>query len=59
MLPSTVTLANKSLAAFVTPWFLLLTALVGLNQSACLSFGACPSSLLLIRAFRFRKGCAR
>lgn len=59
LLAGTVTLASAALAAFVTPWFLLLTAFVGLNQWAYVSFGACPSSLLLVRAFGFRKGCAQ
>jgi hypothetical protein len=59
LLAGTVTLASASLAAFVTPWFLLLTAFVGLNQWAYVSFGACPSSLLLVRTFGFQKGCAR
>jgi hypothetical protein len=59
LLAGTVTLASAALAAFVTPWFLLLTAFVGLNQWAYVSFGACPSSLFLVRAFGLRKGCAQ
>ena len=47
------------LAALVSPWFLLLTAFVGFNQWAFTAFGACPSSLLLARAFGFRKGCVQ
>ena len=59
LLAGTVTLASAALAALVSPWFLLLTAFVGLNQWAYVAFGACPSSLLLARAFGFRKGCVQ
>jgi hypothetical protein len=59
LLAGTVTLASALLAATVSPWFLLLTVFVGLNQWAYVAFGACPSSLLLARAFGFRKGCAQ
>ena len=59
LLAGTVTLASAVLAALVSPWFLLLTAFVGLNQWAYVAFGACPSSLLLARAFGFRKGCVQ
>lgn len=37
------------LAALVSPWFLLLTAFVAVNQLAFVAFGNCPSSLLLRR----------
>ena len=59
LLAGTVTLASAALAALVSPWFLLLTAFVGLNQWAYVAFGACPSSLLLTRVFGFRKGCVQ
>ncbi len=59
LLAGTVTVASAVLAAFVTPWFLLLTAFVGLNQWAYVVFGACPSSLVLARVFGFRKGCVQ
>ncbi len=45
----TVTLLSALLAAVVTPWFLLLTAFVGINQLAYVTVGACPSSLILKR----------
>ena len=54
-----VVLVSLVLAVLVSPWFLLLTAFVGLNQWAYVAFGACPSSLLLARAFGFRKGCVQ
>ena len=59
LLAGTVTLASAALAALVSPWFLVLTAFVGLNQWAYVAFGACPSSLLLVRVFGLRKGCVQ
>jgi hypothetical protein len=59
LLAGTVTLTSAVLAALVSPWFLLLTAFVGLNQWAFVAFGACPSSLLVARVFGFRKGCVQ
>ena len=59
LLAGTVTLASAVLAALVSPWFLLLTAFVALNQWAYVAFGACPSSLFLVRVFGFRKGCVQ
>ena len=44
-----VTLASVLLAAFVSPWFLLLTAFVGLNQWLFVALGDCPMSLVLRR----------
>ena len=51
-LAGTMTLFSALLAATVSPWFLLLTAFVGVNQWAYVTFGACPSSLVLQRVFR-------
>lgn len=51
-LAGTVTLLSALLAAFVSPWFLLLTAFVGLNQWLFVAAGACPASFLLSRLFR-------
>ena len=59
LLAGTVTLASAALAALASPWFLLLTAFVGLNQWAYVAFGDCPSSLLLARLFGIRKGCVQ
>ena len=53
-LAGTVTLASVLLAAFVSPWFLLLTAFVGVNQWLYVLVGACPASLILKRAFGLR-----
>jgi len=53
-LAGTVTLLSAALAAFVTPWFLLLTAFVGVNQWLFVAAGACPASLVLTRLFGLR-----
>lgn len=37
------------LVAVVSPWFLILTAFVGVNQWLYVMFGACPASLVLKR----------
>jgi Protein of unknown function (DUF2892) len=44
-------LLSVVLSVLVSPWFLLLTAFVGLNQLAFAAVGDCPTSLLL------RRGC--
>ena len=48
-LAGTMTLLSALLAAVVSPWFLLLTAFVGVNQWAYVLLGACPASLVLRR----------
>ena len=53
-LAGTVTLVSAALAAFVSPWFLLLTAFVGVNQWLYVAAGACPASLLLTRLLGLR-----
>ncbi len=45
----TVTLLSAVLAAAVSPWFLALTAFVGVNQWLYVVAGACPVSLVLTR----------
>jgi hypothetical protein len=42
------------LSALVSPWFLLLTGFVALNQLALVAFGNCPSSWLLRRYLGLR-----
>lgn len=46
-LAGTMTLVSALLAATVSPWFLVLTTFVGLNQWLYVTIGACPASLLL------------
>lgn len=50
----TVVLLSALLAAVVSPWFLLLTAFVGVSQWLYVAFGACPASLVLTRLFDLR-----
>jgi hypothetical protein len=54
-----VTLLSVALAALVSPWFLLLTAFVGVNQWLYVLFGACPASIVLKRAFGLRSSYLR
>ena len=49
-LAGTMTLLSAALAATVSPWFLLLTAFVGVNQWLYVVVGACPASIVLRRA---------
>ena len=51
-LAGTVSLLSATLAAMVSPWFLLLAAFVGLNQLLYVAVGACPVSLLIDRIRR-------
>jgi hypothetical protein len=53
-LAGTVTLLSAVLAAAISPWFLLLTAFVGVNQWLYVVLGACPASIVLRRACRLR-----
>jgi hypothetical protein len=43
----TMSLLSVVLVALVSPWFLLLTTLVGINQWMYVAFGACPASIVL------------
>ncbi len=45
----TMTLVSAALAALVSPWFLLLTALVGINQWLYVTVRGCPASVVLQR----------
>jgi DUF2892 family protein len=58
-LAGSMTLASALLAATISPWFLLLTVFVGLNQWLFVSAGWCPASLLLERGAGLQKGCRR
>lgn len=55
----TVTIASVVLAVLVSPWFLLLTAFVGLSQWLFASVGWCPASLVVERVFHMKRGCLR
>lgn len=58
-LAGSITLLSVLLAVLVTPWFLLLTVFVGLNQWLYVSAGCCPASLVLERGVHIEKGCRR
>jgi len=51
-----ITLAGALLAALVSPWFILLLALVGMNQVIYAVAGACPASVVLRRACGLHPG---
>jgi hypothetical protein len=53
-LAGTMTLLSALLAATVSPWFLLLTAFVGVNQWLYVTVGACPASRVLSRTLDLR-----
>lgn len=57
-LAGTMTLLSALLAAVVSPWFLLLTAFVGVNQWLYVTVGNCPASLVLRRLFGLRSAFA-
>ena len=58
-LAGSVTLASALLAALVSPWFLLLTVFVGVNQWLYVTVGGCPASLVLERVVGIEPGCRR
>jgi hypothetical protein len=53
-LAGSVTLISVLLAGLVSPWFLLLTAFVGVNQWLYVLVGACPASAILKRTCALR-----
>jgi len=58
-LAGSMTLLSVALVALVSPWFLMLTAFVGVNQWLFVVKGGCPASLVLERAFNLRTGCVQ
>jgi hypothetical protein len=58
-LAGTMTLLSAALAALVSPWFLLLTAFVGVNQWLYVLVGACPASIVLSRKCGLRSAIYR
>ena len=51
ILAGTMTLLSVALAHFVSPWWLLLTAFVGVNLIQSALTGFCPAELVLKRLF--------
>ena len=58
-LAGTMTLLSVALAMLVSPWFLLLTAFVGVSQWLFVSVGQCPASLVIERVLHVERGCPR
>jgi len=58
-LAGSITLASALLAAVFSPWFLLLTGFVGLNQWLFVAVGGCPASLVLERVLGVQRRCAQ
>lgn len=50
-------LASLVLAHFFSPWWLLLTAFVGLNLLQASFTGFCPAAMLMAK-LGFKSGCA-
>jgi hypothetical protein len=59
LLAGTMVLLSVVLAVTVSPWLLLVTAFVGLNQLAYVAFGTCGAAFILSRVFGLEKGCAQ
>jgi hypothetical protein len=53
-LAGTMTLLSVALAVLVSPWFLVLTAFVGVNQWLYVVVGACPASIVIKRVTGLR-----
>ena len=58
-LAGSITVGSALLAALVSPWFLLLTLFVGVNQWLFVALGGCPASLVLERVVGIERGCSR
>ncbi len=59
VLAGTMTGLSALLSALVSPWFLLLTAFVAVNQLLFAVVGDCPASLILRHGLGFERGCRR
>lgn len=58
-LAGSMTLSSVMFAVVVNPWFVVLAALVGVNQLLYVTTGICPASLVLERATGIERGCVR
>lgn len=56
LLAGTMTALSVLLVVLVSPWFILLTAFVAVNQLTYVGLGLCPASVVLER-FGFERGC--
>ena len=53
-LAGTATLLSAALSAVISPWFLLMTTAIGLNQLLLVATGRCPASLVVDRVLARR-----
>ncbi len=58
-LAGSMTLLSVLLAVLVTPWFLLLTVFVGVNQWLFVVIGGCPASLFFERVLGVQRRCVQ
>lgn len=58
-LAGTMILVSVALTLLVTPWFLILTAFVGVNQLAYSAFGTCPAGMIMHKVFGLESACSR
>jgi len=58
-LAGSLTLLSVLCAFLLSPWFLVLAVLVGINQLLFVTTGACPASLVLERSTGIERGCVR
>lgn len=56
-LAGTMTLLSVALAVLVSPWFLALTAFVGVNQWLYVVVGDCPASLVFEHLVGLQRRC--
>ena len=59
LLAGSMTMLSVLLSALVSPWFLLLTAFVAVNQLAFATVGHCVASLMLEHLFGARRSADR
>ena len=59
LMAGTMTILSAVLAAVFSPWFLLLTGFVGINQLVYVAVGACPASVILGRTCRLESSYVR
>ncbi|MGB7589577.1 MAG: DUF2892 domain-containing protein [Solirubrobacterales bacterium] len=57
LMAGTMTALSAVLSAVVSPWFLLLTGFVALNQLAFVTLGNCPSSWAMRRYLGVKSAC--
>lgn len=57
LMAGTMTAISAVLSAVVSPWFLLLTGFVAVNQWAFVALGNCPSSWAMRRYLGVKSAC--